>query len=137
MGLKRDLRVQEGVSDPRGEGLFTGLWMHGVAVSITTEAVSMFLWVLRVARVGRKVFRIQEGRACLRAHTFVLWLSPLVPRLWVYFGGSQPGPEWAGRCFGSERGGLALFLLRAWCSCLHHNLSCEYVLVGLEHDPNG
>ena len=48
MGLERDPRRQEGVLDPRREGLFTGSWVRGEAVSIRAEAVSMFLWVSSV-----------------------------------------------------------------------------------------
>ena len=43
-----DLSGQEGVSDPKEEGLLFFSCVHGVAVSITVEAVMVFSWVSSV-----------------------------------------------------------------------------------------
>ena len=89
VGLKRDPTGQEGVSDQSGEGLYTCSYVCVVAVSISASATNVFWLVSTKTQVGRKVFRIREERACTRVHTFVLWLSPSVPRLTICFGGSR------------------------------------------------
>ena len=91
MGLERDPSGQVGVSDPRGEGLFTSSWMCGMAVPITASAVGVFWWVTSVIREGKKVFWIREGRACTRVHGCVVRLSPSQSRLCARFGGCWAG----------------------------------------------
>ena len=94
--------------------MFPFSFVRGEAVAIRVEVVSMLSWVWCMIREGKEVFRIRESRACTRAHTFMLWLSPSEPRLWICFGGSRSGPKWVGRCFGSERGGLVHRFMGAW-----------------------
>ena len=81
VGLKRHPTGQEGVSDPRGEGLYMCSYIHGVAVSIRASVVGVFWWISTKIQVGKKVFWIREGRGCTRVHEFVVRLSPSEPRL--------------------------------------------------------